>query len=90
MAVEQEMAEIYPPEAEDLSEFLPETDCGNCGFASCIEFAESVLEKETRPNKCPDLDDRFESDRTKKFYKEWDKESTKEIKFLESLLPKEK
>ncbi len=59
MAVEQEMAEIYPPEAEDLSEFLPETDCGNCGFASCIEFAESVLEKETRPDKCPDLDDKF-------------------------------
>ncbi|MBC8466305.1 MAG: hypothetical protein ISR61_00060 [Desulfobacteraceae bacterium] len=59
MAVEQEMAEIYPPEAEDLSEFLPETDCGNCGFASCIEFAESVLEKETGPNKCPDLGDRF-------------------------------
>lgn len=59
MAVEQEMAEIYPPEAEDLSEFLPETDCGNCGFASCIEFAESVLEKETRPNKCPDLDHKF-------------------------------
>lgn len=59
MAVEQEMAEIYPPEAEDLSEFLPETDCGNCGFASCIEFAESVLEKESRPNKCPDLDDKF-------------------------------
>lgn len=59
MAVEQEMAEIYPPEAEELSEFLPETDCGNCGFASCIEFAESVLEKETRPNKCPDLDPKF-------------------------------
>lgn len=59
MAVEQEMAEIYPPEAEDLSEFLPETDCGNCGFASCIEFAEAVLEKESRPNKCPDLDDKF-------------------------------
>ncbi len=59
MAVEQEMAEIYPPEAEDLSEFLPETDCGNCGFASCIEFAESVLEKETPPNKCPDLGDKF-------------------------------
>lgn len=59
MTVEQEMAEIYPPEAEDLSEFLPETDCGNCGFASCIEFAEAVLEKESRPNKCPDLDDKF-------------------------------
>lgn len=59
MVVEQEMAEIYPPEADELSEFLPETDCGNCGFGSCIEFAESVLAKETRPHKCPDLDDNF-------------------------------
>ena len=42
--VQQEMAEIYPPDAEELSELLPATDCGRCGFASCIEFAE-VLSK---------------------------------------------
>ena len=59
MAVEQEMAEIHPPEAEELSESLPETDCGNCGFASCIQFAEAVLEKEASPHKCTDLDDKF-------------------------------
>jgi CO dehydrogenase/acetyl-CoA synthase gamma subunit (corrinoid Fe-S protein) len=59
MAVKQEMAEIHPPEAEELSEFFPETDCGNCGFASCIQFAEAVLEKEASPQKCPDLDDEF-------------------------------
>ena len=41
-AVEQEMAEIYPPTAEDLSEFLPETDCKSCGFSNCVEFAEAV------------------------------------------------
>ena len=42
MVVEQEMAEIYPPSSEDLAEFLPETDCGDCGFSSCIEFASAV------------------------------------------------
>jgi CO dehydrogenase/acetyl-CoA synthase gamma subunit (corrinoid Fe-S protein) len=59
MAVEQEMAHVYPPEAEDISELLPETDCGNCGYTSCIEFADAVLEGETNPHKCPDLDGEF-------------------------------
>lgn len=59
MVVEQEMAEIYPPETEDIAELLPETDCGNCGYTSCIEFAEAVLDEEINPHKCPDLDGEF-------------------------------
>ena len=59
MAVEQEMADVHPPEAEDISEFLPETDCGNCGFTSCVQFAEAILEREISPHKCPDLEDEF-------------------------------
>jgi CO dehydrogenase/acetyl-CoA synthase gamma subunit (corrinoid Fe-S protein) len=55
MAVEQEMAEIYPPDAEDLSEYLPDLDCGECGFASCIEFSEALLESRISPKKCPEL-----------------------------------
>jgi CO dehydrogenase/acetyl-CoA synthase gamma subunit (corrinoid Fe-S protein) len=57
MVVEQEMAEIYPPEPEDLSEFLPEIDCGDCGFSSCVEFAEALILKTADVNKCPHLDD---------------------------------
>lgn len=56
MAVEQEMAEIYPPEPEELCRFFPETDCGNCGFTSCDEFAAAVLEKKLEPHECADLD----------------------------------
>jgi len=59
MAVKQEMAEIYAPEAEELSELLPEIDCGTCGFASCIEFAEALLEKEAAPRICPELNSDF-------------------------------
>jgi CO dehydrogenase/acetyl-CoA synthase gamma subunit (corrinoid Fe-S protein) len=59
MVVQQEMAEIYPPEAEELSELLPETDCGKCGFASCIEFAEVLFERRARASICPDLDSEF-------------------------------
>ena len=55
MAVEQEMAEIYPPEPGELCQFLPETDCGKCGFSSCDEFAAAVLKKEMDPLECPDL-----------------------------------
>ena len=56
MAIEQEMADIYLPNAEDLSEYLPDIDCGDCGFKSCIEFAEAVLLKTISPSKCPELD----------------------------------
>ncbi len=59
MVVEQEMAEIYPPQAEDLSEFLPNTDCRNCGFSSCMEFAAAVLDEEVDPHECSDLDHEF-------------------------------
>ena len=59
MAVEQEMADVHPPEAEDISELLPETDCGNCGFPSCVHFAEAILEREISPHKCTELEDEF-------------------------------
>ena len=57
MAVEQEMAVIYPPEAEAFSEFLPETDCGRCGYGSCMELSEALLGKKISPSECPELDE---------------------------------
>ena len=59
MVVEQEMAEIYPPDAEELSEFLPETDCGKCGFADCLSFAEALIEGQANPSGCPELEPEF-------------------------------
>ena len=59
MAVQQEMAEVYPPDAEELCEFLPETDCGQCGASSCLEFAEAVLSGQCPPAKCQELEGRF-------------------------------
>jgi len=56
MVVQQEMAEIYPPDAEDLASFLPETDCKRCGFSSCIDFSASLLRKEINPDECPGLE----------------------------------
>lgn len=59
MVVQQEMAEIYPPDAEELSELLPEIDCGGCGFGSCFEFAEALIDKESTPSSCPELEPEF-------------------------------
>lgn len=56
MAVEQEMAEIYPPSPEDLAEFLPASDCGKCGYASCDALAAALLRREARAEQCPELD----------------------------------
>lgn len=61
MVIEQEMAEIYPPGAEELAEFLPSTDCGKCGFPSCIAFGEALLGKRISPQKCPELDEEFQN-----------------------------
>lgn len=55
MAVEQEMAEVYPPHAEDFAEFLPGTDCGQCGYGTCIEFTEALIGKKQTPADCTDL-----------------------------------
>lgn len=55
MAVQQEKAEIYAPEAEELSEFLPEIDCGKCGLESCIEFAEALIAGQAALSQCSEL-----------------------------------
>ena len=42
------------PTAEELLEFLPGTDCRQCGF-SCAEFAGLLLSRERPPEDCPVL-----------------------------------
>jgi CO dehydrogenase/acetyl-CoA synthase gamma subunit (corrinoid Fe-S protein) len=59
MVVEQEMAQIYPPGAEELAEFLPETDCGDCGFKTCTEFASALLDRNVQANVCGHVEDEF-------------------------------
>ncbi|GAB4280616.1 MAG: hypothetical protein Kow0092_36220 [Deferrisomatales bacterium] len=57
MVVEQEKAEIYPPEPEDLLEYLPGTDCGSCGHPDCEAFAQAVLARQTPASACPELEE---------------------------------
>lgn len=40
--------------AEELQDFLPGTDCGECG-ATCAEFAARLIQGEAAPEDCPVL-----------------------------------
>lgn len=61
MPVEQEYAELYPLTAEDLLNYLPDVDCGECGVASCAEFAERLIEGKNAPANCPKLDNNIKT-----------------------------
>lgn len=53
--IEQEYADIYPLTAENLMEYLPDIDCGECGLSSCIAFAEELLSAKVKAGQCPEL-----------------------------------
>ncbi len=36
--------------------FLPKTNCGQCGIATCLAFAAAVIKQEKRLSECPHLD----------------------------------
>ncbi len=40
----------------EIYAFLPRTNCGGCGVATCIAFAAAVIKEEKRPSDCPHLD----------------------------------
>ena len=61
MPIEQEYAELYPLEVEDLLNYLPDVDCSECGAASCVEFAEQIIEGKNLPSKCTILDDNIKT-----------------------------
>ena len=51
---------ILPP-PKNSPNCLPDSDCGECGFDSCLAFAAALLEKKVEPHKCPDLDAEFQN-----------------------------
>jgi len=61
MPVEQEYAELYPLTEEDLLNYLPDVDCGECGVVSCVEFAEQIIKGKNLPANCTKLDDKIKT-----------------------------
>jgi DNA-binding CsgD family transcriptional regulator/ArsR family metal-binding transcriptional regulator len=39
----------------DILKLLPKTNCGQCGYASCMAFAASLTLKEALPTQCPHM-----------------------------------
>jgi CO dehydrogenase/acetyl-CoA synthase gamma subunit (corrinoid Fe-S protein) len=61
MVVEQEFAELYPLTEENLMEYLSDIDCGDCGFSSCVAFAEALIGRNAKSAQCSELDPRMAS-----------------------------
>jgi len=45
------------PRVEAVKEILPGANCGACGYAGCVNFAESVIHGEAKPNDCIPADE---------------------------------
>jgi Na+-translocating ferredoxin:NAD+ oxidoreductase subunit B len=41
------------PITDQIEKLLPQTQCGQCGFAGCRPYAEAIAAGETEINKCP-------------------------------------
>jgi electron transport complex protein RnfB len=42
-----------PPSAEDIDRLLPQTQCGQCGYAGCRPYAEALALGQADINQCP-------------------------------------
>jgi electron transport complex protein RnfB len=47
-----------PPLAERLDRILPQTQCGQCGYAGCRPYAEAMARGDAGPERCPPGGDR--------------------------------
>jgi CO dehydrogenase/acetyl-CoA synthase gamma subunit (corrinoid Fe-S protein) len=54
--VKQEFADLYPLTDDSLAEYLPGVDCRSCGFSSCLEFAEALIDHKVSTAACPEID----------------------------------
>jgi DNA-binding CsgD family transcriptional regulator/ArsR family metal-binding transcriptional regulator len=46
-----------PVSVFDIFKLLPQTNCKECGYATCMAFAAAISKSETTPDKCPDFID---------------------------------
>lgn len=64
-----------PVSVFDLFKLLPQTNCKECGYNTCMAFAAALSECETTPDKCPDFSDPISESAT---YPVFDKEGNLE------------
>jgi CO dehydrogenase/acetyl-CoA synthase gamma subunit (corrinoid Fe-S protein) len=59
--IEQQFANIYPLTAQNVLEYLPNIDCGECGHSSCADFAEALVNTGHAGRRCSELSVRIAS-----------------------------
>ena len=52
-AIQPNFKKYRPVSVLDILKLLPRTNCGECGFSSCMAFAASLSKMETSPEQCP-------------------------------------
>jgi ArsR family metal-binding transcriptional regulator len=53
--IEPSCERIEPPTLMEIYKVLPRTNCGACGFKTCMAFATQVRKGTTEPARCTDL-----------------------------------
>lgn len=56
-AIEASYERKEPPGLMEIYALLPRTNCGECGYPTCMAFAVQVKEGREDPSKCPRLSD---------------------------------
>ena len=66
---------VSPVSVFDIFKLLPQTNCKECGYTTCMAFAAAISKSETTPDKCPDFRDPISESAT---YPIFDKEGNLE------------
>ena len=56
-SIEPDHKKFEPVPVLDIFKLLPRTNCGECGFSSCMAFAAALSQSETTSPQCPELSD---------------------------------
>ncbi len=46
----------------EIYKYLPQTNCGECGYETCMSFAAQIIERNVKPTDCPPLVEKAEKD----------------------------
>jgi DNA-binding CsgD family transcriptional regulator/ArsR family metal-binding transcriptional regulator len=54
-AIQPNYKKVKPVPVLDIYKILPQTNCQECGFATCLAFAAALSKSQTSPDRCPGL-----------------------------------
>jgi ArsR family metal-binding transcriptional regulator len=54
-AIQPNYKKVKPVPVLDIYKILPQTNCKECGFATCLAFAAALSKSQTSPDRCPGL-----------------------------------